>query len=102
MNVAAWADAELERNGDYDGLICDGRAWSSRTLHEHAARFAQALRALGVVDGDRVVVVLPNSPELVVAFPATTPSARSACAKRAACSCRVRLDHARPSQIKPS
>ncbi|HVK84832.1 MAG TPA: alpha/beta fold hydrolase [Kofleriaceae bacterium] len=70
MNVAAWADSELDRNGDYEGLSFEGRAWSSRTLHEHAARFAQALRALGVTEGERVVVVLPNGPELVFAFPA--------------------------------
>jgi long-chain acyl-CoA synthetase len=37
-------------------------------MHEQVVRAAQGLRALGVKRGDRVALVLPNSPQHVVAF----------------------------------
>ncbi len=39
-----------------------------RQLLEQANRFAAALQGLGVKKGDRVAIVLPNSPQYVVAF----------------------------------
>jgi len=41
-------------------------------LTEHVSRLAQALRAAGVVKGDRVAGFMPNVPETVVAMLATT------------------------------
>jgi long-chain acyl-CoA synthetase len=41
------------------------------TLQDQVSRVAQALRRLGVGHGDRVALVMPNSPEHVVAFYAT-------------------------------
>jgi long-chain acyl-CoA synthetase len=41
---------------------------SYRQLQEEAERFARALLSLGVRKGDRVGLVLPNSPQYVVAF----------------------------------
>ncbi len=40
-------------------------------LHDQVARAAAALRRLGVGQGDRVVAILPNTPQAVVAFLAT-------------------------------
>jgi acyl transferase domain-containing protein/acyl-CoA synthetase (AMP-forming)/AMP-acid ligase II len=70
LNLATWTDRNLERFGDHDALVFEGRTYTSRALGELGARFAQGLIDLGVQPGDRVVVVLPNGPELVVAFPA--------------------------------
>jgi long-chain acyl-CoA synthetase len=39
-----------------------------RQLKDEAERFARALRSLGIGKGDRVGLVLPNSPQYVVAF----------------------------------
>jgi long-chain acyl-CoA synthetase len=44
------------------------RGLTYRQLQEEAERFARALVSLGVQKGDRVGLVLPNSPQYVVAF----------------------------------
>jgi long-chain acyl-CoA synthetase len=45
-----------------------GRTIRYRTLSAQAARFANALQALGVVKGSRVMLILPNVPQLVIAY----------------------------------
>ncbi len=47
------------------------RAVSRAELRQQVARFAAALRAAGVVSGDRVAAYLPNLPETIVAMLAT-------------------------------
>ncbi|HEX6383722.1 MAG TPA: alpha/beta fold hydrolase [Anaerolineae bacterium] len=45
-----------------------GRTLSYRNLSAQAGRFANALQALGVHKGTRVMLLLPNVPQLVIAF----------------------------------
>ncbi|MER3489931.1 MAG: long-chain fatty acid--CoA ligase [Meiothermus sp.] len=45
-----------------------GKTLSYKELWEAARRFAEALRAQGVGPGDRVAVMLPNTPAFVIAF----------------------------------
>ncbi|MCB8944087.1 MAG: alpha/beta fold hydrolase [Ardenticatenaceae bacterium] len=45
-----------------------GRTLSYKTLSAQAARFANALQALGIQKGTRIMLVLPNTPHLVIAF----------------------------------
>jgi acetoacetyl-CoA synthetase len=47
------------------------QAWTWGQLREETARIRAALRAMGVVRGDRVVGYLPNAPQTVAAFLAT-------------------------------
>ncbi len=49
-------------------LRFEGRIISYRRLNQEANRFANALRSLGVVKGDRVMLLLPNIPQLIIAF----------------------------------
>ena len=51
--------------GDETGAL---REVSWADLQAHVASVAQALRGLGVAPGDRVVAILPNVPEAIVAF----------------------------------
>jgi long-chain acyl-CoA synthetase len=53
---------------DMTALRFFGRRTSYRTLGERIDRAAEALRRQGVAAGDRVALVLPNSPQHVVAF----------------------------------
>jgi long-chain acyl-CoA synthetase len=53
------------------GLHFEGRTTSYAELAEQAWRFAGALAGLGVTKGTRVGLILPNSPQVVVAFFAT-------------------------------
>ncbi len=52
-------------------LVCDGQRLTYAEIDALANRLAHALRAHGVQRGDRVVLLLPNSVELVVSIFAT-------------------------------
>src|SRR6185436_1414004 len=53
----------------HDSPLTDSRkAFTYRELRDAVARFAGALRALGVERGDRVVLYMPMVPEAVIAM----------------------------------
>ncbi|MEM8564366.1 MAG: AMP-binding protein, partial [Pseudomonadota bacterium] len=56
------------------GLLETGqrRSWTYQALFESVAELASAMRGHGVQPGDRVVGLLPNIPETVIAMLATT------------------------------
>jgi long-chain acyl-CoA synthetase len=49
-------------------IIFEGNHISYRRLDQEANRFAHALRSLGVENGDRVMLLMPNLPQMVIAF----------------------------------
>ena len=49
-------------------ILYQGRTLSYRYLSREVGRWANALRALGVVKGSRVMLLLPNVPNLVIAY----------------------------------
>ncbi len=65
-----WADRQLARFGDFPALVCGERELSSARVHDESCRLAAALVASGLAPGDRVVLWLPASVELVLAFTA--------------------------------
>lgn len=67
-NLARLAEASLERLGDHDSLCFEGRVYRSGEQHERARRLAGGLIELGVKPGDRVVVSMPNQPEVGVTY----------------------------------
>src|SRR5262249_4832528 len=69
-NVRLLAARAFERRGDYPSLFFEGRWHSSGELHDRAARLAAGLAQEGVGPGDRVVVMMENSPDVVVAYQA--------------------------------
>ncbi len=56
------------RFGRRTALIFEGRRLSYQRLEQEVNRFANALINLGIKPGDRVILILPNLPQLVVAF----------------------------------
>jgi len=71
-----YAENLLKRNDDSDALVFRGedqvrRVLSYADLNREVARTAQALRELGVTQGDRVAGFLPNMPEAIIATLAT-------------------------------
>jgi acyl-coenzyme A synthetase/AMP-(fatty) acid ligase len=49
---------------EYDALIFEGRRYTNRVLAAESRRLAGALRSLGVGEGDRVLLHLPNCREV--------------------------------------
>ncbi|MFL6028544.1 MAG: class I adenylate-forming enzyme family protein [Gaiellaceae bacterium] len=62
-NLARLAEETYERRGDYPALWFEGDWHSSGDLFERARRLQ-----LGIEPGDRVVVLMENSPEVGVAY----------------------------------
>jgi long-chain acyl-CoA synthetase len=60
----------LERFGVYDRLHFEDRTYTNLEELDMAGALARLLRDYGVGPGDRVVVMMLNSPELSAAFPA--------------------------------
>ncbi|MGZ4317196.1 MAG: AMP-binding protein, partial [Gaiellaceae bacterium] len=69
-NLARAAELALERFGDRPSLWFEGDWYSSGGQAERAARLAAGLVELGVQPGDRVVVMMENSPDVPVVYEA--------------------------------
>jgi long-chain acyl-CoA synthetase len=67
-NLAVLAEQAFDRLGDYESLFFEGRWLTSGEIHERSARVAGGLRAHGVAPGDRVVVLMMNTPEVFVSY----------------------------------
>jgi acetyl-CoA synthetase len=67
-------DRHLEKRGDQTALIWEGNepgedgGLTYRQLHEQVCKFANVLKGLGVVKGDRVCLYMQMIPELAVAM----------------------------------
>jgi long-chain acyl-CoA synthetase len=68
MNLVALADETLQIFGEYPFLIFDNRTYTNREIIQEATRLAGSLQKLGVKQGDHVVVMLPNCPEVIISY----------------------------------
>ena len=68
MTLARLAEDGLDKHGEYVALAFEGRQYSNLDQQRSASRLAHALRRLGVAPGDRVVVMLPNCPEVIQSY----------------------------------
>src|SRR5947208_8039301 len=66
--LQAMLDDAAENHPNSTATIFFNRKRSYRSVSEAAWRFANGLRRLGVKTGDRVALVLPNSPQFVITF----------------------------------
>jgi long-chain acyl-CoA synthetase len=64
------AEFNLKRFGEYTYLHFEGRDYKNTEIADQARRLAGGLLSLGVKAGDRVVVMMLNSPDVYVAFQA--------------------------------
>jgi long-chain acyl-CoA synthetase len=68
VNLARLGEESVQTWGEYVSLAFEGREWTNVEQQCGANRFAHALRRLGLRVGDRVVVLLPNCPEVLQAY----------------------------------
>jgi long-chain acyl-CoA synthetase len=66
--LQAMLDDAAESHPNATATIFFNRKRSYKTISDAAWRFANGLRRLGVKTGDRVALVLPNTPQYVIAF----------------------------------
>ncbi len=67
-NLARLADEALERRGDHRSLWFEGEWHRSGELAERGARLGAGLVERGIRPGDRVVVMMENSPDVPVIY----------------------------------
>jgi fatty-acyl-CoA synthase len=65
MNIAGLLTEPIARAGDRLALVQGGRTLTYRALGDRVARLAGGLAGLGLRRGDRIVLLMPNRPELV-------------------------------------
>ena len=68
MNLARLGEDSVQRYGEYVSLVFDDVEWTNVAQQRAGNRFAHALGRLGVRAGDRVLVLLPNCPEVLQAY----------------------------------
>ncbi len=61
-------DERVTQWNDRDAIAFFGATLSYRELGDRVARVANGLKGLGVKEGDRVALVMPNAPQHVIAF----------------------------------
>jgi acyl-coenzyme A synthetase/AMP-(fatty) acid ligase len=67
-HVLALIHENERRFGEYVALVYEGRRFTNLELFGESRRFAAALAGLGVASGDRIVVHVPNCPEVWVTY----------------------------------
>lgn len=70
MNIGSGIEDNVKRFGEYEVLYFEGRWHTNVEINHNANRLGNALKGLGINKGDRVAVQMPNSPEVLSAFPA--------------------------------
>jgi long-chain acyl-CoA synthetase len=65
--LATW---NIRRFGEYVSLVFEGREYTNVQRDAEATRLAAGLARLGVARGDRVIVMMFNSPEVLIAYQA--------------------------------
>lgn len=70
MNVAELGRENIRRFAEYDSLYFQGRVFTNVEMDLKGRRLAMGLRKLGVKAGDRVGVLLTNSPEVFFSYTA--------------------------------
>jgi long-chain acyl-CoA synthetase len=72
VNLATLGEDNVRAHGEYVALTFEGRELTNVDQQRAANRFANALRRRGIGADDRVVVMLPNCPEVLQAYSAIT------------------------------
>jgi long-chain acyl-CoA synthetase len=68
MNLAELPGKEIERFGEHVSLIFGDRQYTNVQMHTDTLRLANALKSLGIRKGDRVIIQMPNCPEVFQSF----------------------------------
>ena len=70
MNIGKLIEDNVKRFGEYESIYFEGKWYTNTETNRNSNRLGNALKALGIGRGDRVVVQMPNSPPVFSAFPA--------------------------------
>lgn len=70
MNIAKLAEDNIRQYGEYVYLVFEDREYTNVEIGFQSRKLGNCLKSLGVQKGDRVIIQLPNSPEVIWSFQA--------------------------------
>ena len=70
MNIAELARNEIKKFGEHVSIVFDDKEYTNIQMLKTAKRMGRALKDLGVKPGDRVIIQMPNCPEVLQSFQA--------------------------------
>ena len=70
MNIAGIAEERVRQQGEQVSLIYEGKEFTNVGMLSASRRLARTLKDLGVKRGDRVILQIPNCPEVLQGFSA--------------------------------
>jgi long-chain acyl-CoA synthetase len=68
MNLIKLADTKTLREGERVSILYEGREITNMQMLRDSRKLSSALKALGVKRGDRVILQMPNCPEVLQGF----------------------------------
>jgi len=68
MNIAELSLREIERFGEHVSLIFEDHSFTNVEMQKTSAQLGNALKGIGVKRGDRVIIQMPNCPEVIQGF----------------------------------
>lgn len=70
MNIAQLAEDRVKERGEYVSITFEDREITNGEMARAAKKLAKALKNLGIKRGDRVILQMPNCPEVLQGFQA--------------------------------
>jgi long-chain acyl-CoA synthetase len=70
MNLAELPIREIDRFGEHVSVIYKEHRWTNVQMRKTSVRLANALKSIGIAKGDRVIIQIPNCPEVYQGFQA--------------------------------
>lgn len=70
MNLASLQEENLKEFGEHVSLIFDGKESKNTEQTKRTNQFANGLKATGLKKGDRVLICMPNCPEVLLSYAA--------------------------------
>ena len=68
MNIGNPIEDNIKKFGQYESVYFEGRWYTNTETNSNANRLGNALKALDIGKGDRVLVQMPNRPSEMVGF----------------------------------
>ena len=68
MNIAELGQREIDEYGEHVSIIFEERQYTNVDMQNASKRLGNALKSLGVKRGDRVIIQMPNCPEVLQSF----------------------------------
>ncbi|MEW6200330.1 MAG: AMP-binding protein, partial [bacterium] len=68
MNLINLQKENLEKFGEYTSLAYEDKEYTNLQIHTLGNQLANGLKNLGLTEGDKVIVCVPNCPEVLVSY----------------------------------